>query len=399
MRKSHSVALGLLSTLTARYKRILSWVEMTTTATKPSPTSCDAEDGAAAVASRASCTDCGKKLRRNWWAFWDSEVGRSCEGGEDCQAVLCKACHNMHPLLAVDDTSNDVTDKNDLSRAKAKKLCTGCFRKHSTLDFEHTYTKISGDSDTTFVFVHGGGACRELFRGHAEELKQRYGHGSILLDLPGHGSLVETILTLESCCSTVSCVLKECGLIDDRSNSKSENKIIYIGGSLGAYVGFYILDNMKDIFDGAILIDCGQNVGPGASLKARMGLVFLDWLGSSYSNASIMNMMLGVLKKSKADYKLVETCYGAGTFFDQTHQQVECLRTVSPASHIPKLKFPILFMNGGDDYRDSEGGWLDLCVNDNTELKVYDGGDHFFTHDRRFLGDILERMDAFAKKL
>lgn len=150
-------------------------------------------------------------------------------------------------------------------------------------------------------------------------------------------------------------------------------------------------------FDLFAFLFTSQNVGPGASLKARAGLVFLSWCGRHWSNATITGMMLSIAKKSPADYKLIETCFGAGMFFDQAHEQVECLKAVAPAEYIPRLLFPLLFMNGSEDYRDSEEKWLELSTNKSSTLKVYIGGDHFFTHDKRFVDDILERLDNLSK--
>lgn len=286
---------------------------------------------------------------------------------------------------------------NDLNRATIKLFCKSCFQDKSVIDFTKTHDTIEGMKDdcVTFVFVHGGSASRALFRAHATELRARYGHGSILLDLPGHGSLVETPLSLESCATTLSSVLKECGLAEKNPDAK----VIYVGGSLGAYIGFDLLAKFQDLFDGAILIDCGQNVGPGASYKARAGLVLLSWMGNHLSNATLCSMMKDVTVKSGADYKLMETTFGAGMFFDQSQQQVDCLRAVAPADFIPSLKFPILFMNGSMDYRDSEGKWLELCSNEDSELYDYAGGDHFFTHYSRFIDDLLTRWHDFAEKL
>lgn len=126
----------------------------------------------------------------------------------------------------------------------------------------------------------------------------------------------------------------------------------------------------------------------------------LSWLGSHLSNASLLVMMRDVTVKSGADYKLFETIFGAGMFFDQAIEQVNCLRAVAPAEYIPNLDFPILFMNGELDHRDSEDRWLELCTNDKSELKDYPKpGDHFFTHFSQFVDDILTRWHDFAEKL
>jgi pimeloyl-ACP methyl ester carboxylesterase len=286
-------------------------------------------------------------------------------------------------------------ESNDLQHAILEKYCKSCFQNKSTVNFDRTYDVVEGTSGTIFVFVHGGSGCRAMFQAHAAELQQRFGHGSILLDLPGHGSLVETPLSLATCAETLGNVFKECGIMD----RKSDRKVIYVGGSIGAYIGFYLLQQFQEVVDGAILMDCGQNVGPGASFKAKLGLVVLKWLGSSCSNATLLKMMRDVSAKSDADYHIMETVFGAGMFFDRAGEQVECLRAVAPAEFIPNLDLAIIFMNGSEDYRDSEQVWLELCKNKKSELKVYQGGDHFFIHDSRFVDDILNRCNDLANKI
>jgi pimeloyl-ACP methyl ester carboxylesterase len=143
-------------------------------------------------------------------------------------------------------------DPVDVEHAILKNYCRGCFRQKSVLDFERTFEFIRGESGTIFVFVHGGSGSRTMFLEHAKELNVRYGHGYVLLDLPGHGSLVGTPLTPDSCAETFGNVLQECGIKAD-----SPEKIIYVGGSLGAYLGFRLLDDFRDTFDGAVLMDCG----------------------------------------------------------------------------------------------------------------------------------------------
>lgn len=336
------------------------------------------------------CTDCGASVGRKLLTFW--KRGEFSCGREGCNARLCKACHERRPLFVM--APDDGIVQNDSDKATIKKFCKKCFQEKSFIDFSRTYDVIEGmkDDNVTFVFAHGGSACRALFHAHAMELRTRYGHGSILFDLPGHGTLVETPLSLDSCATTLENILNECGLAEKKTN----RKVIYVGGSLGAYVGFYLLDKFQSLFDGAVLVDCGQNVGPGASFKANAGLFMLSWMGNHFSNASLFVMMKDVTTKSGADYKVMESTLGAGMFFDRAQEQVDCLRAVAPADYIPNLSFPILFMNGTNDYRDSEDKWLELCVNEKSELHDYQGGDHFFTHHSKFLDDILERWHEFA---
>jgi len=335
-----------------------------------------------------------------------------------CSARLCTSCYGRHPLLLPKTSDDENKEKKNTthqygipySDCDMKHLCKSCFRENSNLDFSSSYHRIEHDDDAhksnvTFVFVHGGSSNQQMFHHHALQFKEKFGHSSVLLDLPGHGTLVETPLTIDACDVQLGRVLTECGLIVKNGDGKytktnSDQKLVYVGGSLGAYVGFHVLDTYQSIFDGAVMMDCGQNVGPDCSFKAKAGLVVLRWMGSGMTNAKLAELMMGETKKSKhSDYYIVETTFGAGWFFDQVAAQVNCLHTVAPAEYIPRLKFPILFMNGSKDYRDSESKWLELCKHSDSELKVYEGGDHFFIHDSRFVEDILTRINDLVKKL
>ena len=102
--------------------------------------------------------------------------------------------------------------------------CKTCFQEVSVLDYTKTCDNIkpsTTDNTTncniTLLWVHGGGSCRALFKPHAQELARK-GYRSILIDLPGHGTLVDTPLTLDACVETVRDVLdKECSTSVHRS--------------------------------------------------------------------------------------------------------------------------------------------------------------------------------------
>jgi pimeloyl-ACP methyl ester carboxylesterase len=310
-----------------------------------------------------------------------------------CSKLLCSTCSGKYALIPFDASKPD--ESNDLSKnASVQSYCNPCFQETSTLDYSKTFEEHgpSNGGEITFVMVHGGGGSRSMFRPHAELLAKR-GYRCILLDLPGHGAMTEISLSLDSCVDTVKSVMEKCKVGE-------KDKTIYVGASLGAYTGFYVLHKLRDSFRGAILIDCGQNVGPDASLKARLGLWFLKAISKHISNKGLTDAMLDATKKSPADFKLVESVFGSGMCFDQGAEQIECLKAVAPAEYIPSYDFPVLFFNGSEDYRDSEDKWLSLCKDqERSSLKVYEGGDHFFCHDFRFFADLLDRMDAFAKRV
>jgi fermentation-respiration switch protein FrsA (DUF1100 family) len=59
-----------------------------------------------------------------------------------------------------------------------------------------------------------------------------------------------------------------------------------------------------------------------------------------------------------------------------------------------ECKIPILFINGSEDYRDSENIWLE-AAGKSSKLILYEGGDHFFSHDKRFYNRIIEDIVEF----
>lgn len=337
---------------------------------------------AAATPDASSCAECQS-------SFGCMSSGNACP---KCKKLLCSTCASKYPLIVFDPTKAD--ESNDISKNNnVQTFCKTCFQEESLLDFSKTSVVVEPTKDDangiTFVFAHGAGGSRAMYMAHAKIMAER-GYKSVLFDFPGHGALVEEPLSLDACVATVKKVLTEHKL-------KPGDKTIYVGGSFGAYVGLLVLKECAKYFKGAILMDCGQNVGPGASLKARAGLWFLKAITNNVSNKAMTGVMLGATEKSSAKWKIVESTFGAGFFFFQGDKQVECLQGVAPAEIIPDLDMPILFFNGAEDYRDSEDLWLELCKDKKSELKVYEKGDHFFCHDAQFVDDMLDRMDVFSK--
>lgn len=310
-----------------------------------------------------------------------------------CDTDLCSNCASKNALVPFDPVDPETSD--DMSKNhKVFTYCTKCFQQVSTLDFSKTYDLFEPSpkdksNGVTFLMVHGAGGTRSMYRPHARELAKK-GYRCILPDLPGHGTMVETSLSLDSCVESIQKLLKD--------ENCEPSKTIYVGNSLGAYIGFYLLDKLGDSFAGAVLMDCGQNTGPDCSLKANMGIFLIRYMSAVMSNEGLMNAMMGIAKKSQANYHVVEAVYGSGMYFQQSSAQADILHGVKPADHIPNFKFPVAYFNGSEDHRDSEDKWLSLCKDqERSSLKVFEGGDHFFVHDSRFVDDLMDRMHEFAK--
>jgi pimeloyl-ACP methyl ester carboxylesterase len=364
-----------------------------------------------------TCTSCNGTLRPGLCG----DKVFTCESSAACPNVLCKTCFVRRPLLIVPDNKNHHGSTNNgddddshggrnnnvnAGGTGIKRLCRTCFESQSTLNFAATYDYQPSRSGTTFVFAHGVSGCRRTFAPYADYLHAHHQHGYLLIDLPGHGTCVDIPLSLDSCVQHVREILSACQL------DTASERLIYVGVSFGAYVGFHVLAELfkeentkKDgpqqhrLFHGAVMMDSGQNVGPGCGLASRVGLMVLKMVGTYFSNYALMKMFLDTISKSKAeDPVLVDCVFAAGMWFDQAAAFVHCLQDVAPAELIPQIPIPILFLNGSLDHRDCEKKWLSLSA-PHSSLKVYKGGDHFFPSDSRFIDDIFARMVEFAKSL
>ena len=237
------------------------------------------------------CTDCEAKLVRGCFGLMKPKT-TPCT---NCQKIVCSKCAGDQVLIPFDEEK----DPLPLKKSSLKSYCKSCMKEVSVLDYSKSYDVVEPTSDSsstsskiTLIWVHGGGSSKAMFRPHAQEFAKK-GYRSILMDLPGHGTLVGTPLTLDSCADAVKQIL------DTECTPDKCTHVMYIGGSFGAYTGFYSLSKLKDRFNGAVLIDCGQNVGPDCSLKARLGLWFLRKLSSKMNNKTLMGGMLGTTQKSK----------------------------------------------------------------------------------------------------
>mmetsp|Transcript_13391 Transcript_13391/g.23984 ORF Transcript_13391/g.23984 Transcript_13391/m.23984 type:complete len:651 (+) Transcript_13391:93-2045(+) len=341
------------------------------------------------TATAPLCRDCNAELKKG--RFGLRETSTSCT---NCEETLCLKCARDQALIPFKEYDDNPLP---LKKSSIKCYCKACFGQVSILDYTKSHDIIfpnQNKKNITLVWVHGGGASRALFRPHASALA-RMGYTSILLDLPGHGTQVDKRLTLESCVGTVRYILnRRCGKVKEGKPSR----IIYVGASLGAYIGFYILEKLNDRFAGAVLLNCGQNVGPDCGRKSKAGIWLLRKLSGNLTNKTSMGAMMSLLNRSNADYHIGECNFAGGMFFQQGSAWCDCMDTVAPADIIPTLDIPILFFNGSKDYRDSENKWLSRCRDyEKSSLKVFDGGNHFFCHDSRFVDDMLQHIDVFIQ--
>ncbi|KAJ2996185.1 hypothetical protein HDV02_006713, partial [Globomyces sp. JEL0801] len=175
-------------------------------------------------------------------------------------------------------------------------------------------------------------------------------------------------------------------------------KPIYVGGSLGGYIGMELLGSHPSVFSSAAILMAGQGVGAGRGMAASLGLY---GMGLVIPLMSAESMLKGMVSQAKgnghiSDTLLKEMALSHGFFFNQAEKHIEILKASNPRISLPKYDGRILFINGSKDHRDSENVWLEASKHG--KLIVYQGTDHFFSHDDRYLDKLLEDLDEFLKQ-
>ena len=175
-------------------------------------------------------------------------------------------------------------------------------------------------------------------------------------------------------------------------------KPIYLGGSLGGYIGMELLGQHPQLFSKAVLAMCGQRVGVGRGWAAGLGLQLLSFLSSYLSASFLISGMLSQAKKNGhiSQELLIEMTLRCGMFFHQNQAQIQILSESDPIVSLPLFPGKILFLNGSQDHRDSEQVWVSVCQS--ARLSVYEGGDHFFSHDDRYMNRFINDLVLFIRE-
>jgi pimeloyl-ACP methyl ester carboxylesterase len=272
--------------------------------------------------------------------------------------------------------------------------CEKCYIKNNTLDFTKTEMVIGSEKGQglSVLFVHGAGGCRTMFEIHAKRLAQK-GFRCVLLDLPGHGARMNEKLTLQTAIETILQVTKE--YCADYNGIKP----VYVGGSLGGYIGMELLGQHPQLFSGAVIGMSGQDVGEQRGFAAAAGLFAMEKVVPLMSAKLTLNGMISQAIKNGHISKQViyDMAGGVGMFFHQALAHVEILKATNPRKSLPAFSGKLLFVNGSKDHRDSENAWL--AASKHGKLVVIDGGDHFFSHDDRYFGTFMKEMETFLASL
>lgn len=154
-------------------------------------------------------------------------------------------------------------------------LLAGCgSEKEKTYQGDLHYT-LTGQGDTTLVFVHGWGINGEYWSNQAEEFKGSY--KILTLDLPGHGKspLKGDTISIDAYGEAVADLIRQLDL----------SNVILIGHSMSGNVNLHVYAKVTDRVIGFIGVDNLQVVGYRLSPEEKkQALTFFDQFKTDYKN-------------------------------------------------------------------------------------------------------------------
>ena len=289
-----------------------------------------------------------------------------------------------------------------LPDTKTISCCEGCFRaatnKFLNLDVAVEVIGPPKGMGLSIVIVHGAGGSRAMFRRHAQDLASA-GYRCVLLDLPGHGGRWKETLTLDSAIDAISQATA------DETAPYQGVLPVYLGASLGGFIGMELLGRRPRMFSAAIICCAAQTVGAGASFLARGALGIMSVVSRMMFAQTFVNQLLGVCRRAEnLDADLVmETTIRTGFYFSDPNSHVTILRRTNSVAAMKQFFGPVMYADGAKDHHDMGEKLLAVAKANETvngsakplsRWVLYPEGDHFFTHDRRycreFVGDVVQ---------
>lgn len=338
------------------------------------------------------CVECGNLSRCK--KYLTGKPRGLCENPE-CNAFLCKSCKKKYVLMPrssmslVDVDPYDSITANEWRNGKFRRYCRECYMEVSLIDFD-THSTVFEPSpeknrNITIIFSHGAGGSRATFLTHAREMAKKYGIRSIVMDFAGHGARWEEKCTLKTCMNAIKEVLETYNIKKLEDQEVEGRKTFFVGSSWGGYMGYHAMGFFSEYFHGLIVDSSVRD------LSRRKEKIKWSIISKVVDTASYYTMLTWVRKRwvlsGKPYMDCIEAKFGAGIY-----AKSKPMRTMAGFKFedcIPKIKCPILFLNGtndpdGYDPKCQEKILSLLMTREHSNVVLFEGGDHIFSHDFRF---------------
>jgi len=151
-----------------------------------------------------------------------------------CGKIFCSLCSDKWILLP-----------DNFAYDQPERVCMKCYRRFSPLDFDRTFDKNGPEASPTIVLLHGAVGNRWNFFYQMRALAAVY--HVIAMDLPGHGSRVHELLTMNSAVAAVRDIIKR---------HAHEGKALIVGHEMGGYVAMVVGKRHPELCHGLVLSGC-----------------------------------------------------------------------------------------------------------------------------------------------
>ncbi len=183
------------------------------------------------------------------------------------------------------------------------------------------------------VLVHGLRTSATMWRAQVEALEAA-GHEAITVDLPGHGTRMNTRFTLDSAVDTIAAAV-----------DSAQHPVLLCGFSLGGYTSIHYAGGGDRPIVGLLAASCGTQpyrlVLDGWRLAARVIHRFPD-RGLALNNWAVR----AVIK----DPALSDDVLRGGVALEVMDDALRELRALHPVSSLQRIEVPVTFVNGTLDH-------------------------------------------------
>lgn len=274
--------------------------------------------------------------------------------------------------------------------------------RYSTVDFNANSESIEPilpdqDSNMTVIFAHREGFSRVSFRAHAKYLAEKYGHRSILMDYPGHGSRWNEDCTAKNCVNAVREVLQKYDIRNAVEAESMGQKTVFVSSSWGGTMACHVMTELKEYFSGVVLDSCCVGDANTPLQKIRRGCysMFVKNL-SNYNQLRLLRSWWAYKGNSYVDF--MGGNFGAGIF--GKCNPTKAIDGKNMWENISEIKCPVLFLEGTNNQnrfnrRSLEKNICQLEAKAESKVVLFEEGDYMISHDLRFFNAWVETAARF----
>ena len=224
----------------------------------------------------------------------------------------------------------------------------------------------------TIIFLHGASWTRKMWLLQMKRLSGEF--RVIALDLPGHGSLSRTPLTLDAAAEVVSQIIER----------DAGGRTLLVGSSLGGYVAIEVAARWPERVAGLVLSGASAEYRGLLGLRARINALMLRL----FSANPVRRRLEGALEStplSTADRAAIQK---AGFYPKSWARAFQVVAGKNFRAKLQSYPGPVLILNGEYDTLNRKGEAALAAAAQQARIETIDGAGHLCN---------LQEPEAFSK--